>query len=513
MEDDDWRRRLELRAATAAADTDAIAARLSGLLDVSEFGEYGYVEEGESRRYAKRVETAVAMVDELVASGHADDAVAVAEYAIDVASTGYRYAIDPAGAIFAAAADLIASHHAACVADLAEAGDQRDPGLAGFLARRMLSGDDFPPIAVESYLDMLGPDGVARLRDLLTSAQERAPANWSAQRAVEKLLRALGDVDALVDVLSASLPDTGLGHIEIANELLAVGREDEALAWAERGLRTREKPPQAIADFVVERYLAAGRPTDALTVRRDVFAATRDLESYERLRDTAEITGAGGGPGTGAWTATRDWALGLLRGDAEAARSGRPGLRCTAGPVLVDVLISEGDIAAAWDAAAGVASDTQWLKLADLAASTRPAEALAVYLRQIQPLKQETGEAAYERMARLLASARDCHARLGTLTSFDMYLRALRADQKRKAKLIRILDRSSGALSGSPTYPPTSPNRPSRQSATAVAISCGVRATKFHHISSGSPSGTPPSNSRMVSAGAAIGISKCPVGR
>jgi len=142
----------------------------------------------------------------------------------------------------------------------------------------------------------------------------------------------------------------------------------------------------------------------------------------------------------GTWPADRDWALDLLRADAQAARSGRPGIRLWAGPVLIDVLISEGEIDGAWEAALGVASEVQWLRLADLAASTRPAEALAVYLRQIQPLKQETGDQAYERMARLLGGARACHSRLGTEPAFDMYLRALRADQKRKPKLMSILN-------------------------------------------------------------------------
>jgi hypothetical protein len=42
-------------------------------------------------------------------------------------------------------------------------------------------------------------------------------------------------------------------------------------------------------------------------------------------------------------------------------------------------------------------------------------------------------------MARLLAAARECHDRLGTSRAFDAYLRALRTDQKRKPKLMRIL--------------------------------------------------------------------------
>jgi hypothetical protein len=125
VENDDWRRRLELRAAGAAADVESICARLDALLDPAGFGDYGYVEEGESRRYARRVSTAAEIVNELVGSGHAGEAVAVAEHAITLVAAACRHAADPAGAIRAAATSLIACHRAACVA--AEAGQE---GLA-----------------------------------------------------------------------------------------------------------------------------------------------------------------------------------------------------------------------------------------------------------------------------------------------------------------------------------------------------------------------------------------------
>lgn len=74
------------------------------------------------------------------------------------------------------------------------------------------------------------------------------------------------------------------------------------------------------------------------------------------------------------------------------------------------------------------------------AAAADPASALAAYRRLIDALKTQTGDGAYEQMAQLLESVRACHSRLGTEAAFDAYLRALRDDQKRNRKLIRILD-------------------------------------------------------------------------
>jgi uncharacterized Zn finger protein len=108
--------------------------------------------------------------------------------------------------------------------------------------------------------------------------------------------------------------------------------------------------------------------------------------------------------------------------------------------VLIDVLIVDGDVAGAWESAPDLASDAQWVRLADLVAETSPADALAVYQRLIDVLGKQTGEGVYERMAQLLISARDCHRRLGTVPAFNADLRALREEQKRKRRLLRILD-------------------------------------------------------------------------
>jgi tetratricopeptide (TPR) repeat protein len=436
VEDDDWRGRLELRAASAAADVDAIAARLGALLDAEEFGQYGYIEEGEAGRYAKRVDTAASVVTELVSTGHAAQAVVVCEYAIGIVPQECRHARDPAGAIWAAAAGLVTSHHAACAAG------QPDPlALADFLAGRLLSHDDLPQPVVASYRELLGAVGLDRLREtLMTAWRAGSPSSAessssAAQRAVEDFLRLTGDIEALVEVMSAGLAPTGAGHLRIAQELDTAGRLDESLDWAERGLRLPGRDRSAVpalSDYVVERYLAFGRAADAVAVRKEDFESSPDLGAFGRLRATAKETDT--------WPATRQWALDRLRADADATRRSHRGVRSAPGPVLIDALISEGDIDLAWDAAARIATEAQWLRLADLVATTRPADALAVYQRQIQALKQEVGDKAYERLARLLLSARACHARLGTQAAFSLYLRAVREDQKRKRRLISVLD-------------------------------------------------------------------------
>jgi uncharacterized Zn finger protein len=110
--------------------------------------------------------------------------------------------------------------------------------------------------------------------------------------------------------------------------------------------------------------------------------------------------------------------------------------------VLVDALIDDGDLDSAWQAATeGPATARQWQTLADLMRDDRPADALPVYRRLIEPLKKITGDANYQQIARLLLGARECHQRLGTPEEFADYVTALRAEQKRKRNLMKVLDR------------------------------------------------------------------------
>jgi uncharacterized Zn finger protein len=437
VEDDGWRRLLELRAAAAAADVPAISARVAGLLQAGDefgkyqlVGQYGYLEGPETWHYARRVRHVTEVVCDLTRTGHAADAVVIAEQAFAAIAEASRHANDRAGVIGAAAGGLAAAHQEASRAA------PPDPArLADFLAERMVSGNELGATDFDNYSDLLGAAGLDHLRERVTAAWTTNPSGLPEREALERVLSAAGDVDGLVEVLSADLDARGLSHLRIVQALDEAGRFGEALAWAECGLREPSQPDERLADYVVERYRAAGRVEDALTVRRERFSSAPGVAAYQKLRDVAERAGS--------WQATKQWALGLLR--ADAAR--RPRLRKRAfwqgwvpGAVLIDVLIADGDIDAAWESAEGLASDAQWQRLADLVLETRPADALATYLRLIETLEQQAGDGVYERIAQLLVAARACHGRLGTSAAFDAYVRRLREDQKRKRRLIRILD-------------------------------------------------------------------------
>ena len=376
---------------------------------------------------------AATAIDELSAAGGAAEAIGIAREALALLTEVYESVDDSSGHVGLAADELLDAHLRAC-----QAAPPDPASLGDYLAELLLTGDyGFEP-DVGDYAELLGEAGAAAFRSRAEAAYAEHPDGWHERYIVEAVLRADGDVDALVAFYAADLDDRGQAHLRIARELDHAGRGGEALDWAERGLREVTRPDDQVVEYLADRYVAAGRDDDVLTLRRERFQAQRTLANYQALRRAATASGS--------WPAERGQALDLLREDARAARAqagSNLAYRASwawGGPVLIDALLDDGDLDAAWAAAQEGAPEVQLLRLADASITARPADALAVYRKAIGPLKRLTGDNVYRRIAALLLSAHACHEALGTTEKFRRYVALLRMDQKRKRNLLRILD-------------------------------------------------------------------------
>jgi uncharacterized Zn finger protein len=429
-EDRGLRRRLELRAAAAGPDLSNVRARVGELLDVRGFSRYGAIEYADAQAYSSQVDEVVAVIDGLIGSRQSADAVSIAGFALSAVLEALEQADDSDGWIGGSAQELADAHARACAAAPVDPVE-----LAGWLAGFVFGdGQMLSDFDAGAYDEALGRHGWAEYRRLITQAWQKNPSGWHEKYLMQELLRSAGDVDALVAIYAAELLPSGYTHLMIAREFDEVGRADEALEWAERGLREAAGSLDArLVDYLAARYEATGAFGKALAARQKAFDTGRTLASYRALRDAAGKAGQ--------WESVRERALQQLRSDAAAsAAQSRVGFGWGEGPVWISALIDDGDVGAAWDAAAGVASDRQWLTLADLISSDRPADALPRYLRAIEPLRSQTGDPVYQQVAALLSKIQYCHQQLGTAPEFVAYLAALRADQKRKRNLIKLLD-------------------------------------------------------------------------
>ncbi|MFJ5633232.1 SWIM zinc finger domain-containing protein [Streptomyces goshikiensis] len=425
-EDRQLRRRLELRAASARGDLAGIRSRVREMLDIGPFAQYGHVEYADARAYADQAGQAVSAVRSLTGSGRAADAMALAREAIGLLAAAVESVDDSDGRLGQTGSDLADAHHDVCRAA------RPDPEeLAHWLVTHALDdAADLTDIDPLDYEDLLGERGMAALRRYATQAWKANRTGWAEKHLMQRLAKSGRDIDTVIAVHAADLAPNGHTHLLIARELDTAGRAAEALEWAERGIRETEDlatVDTALLDHLTDRYARTDRAADAVALRRDHFAARRTLLAYRQLRAAA-------GAAAACWPAERERALTLLRADAEAT-----GTRSA--PVLVDALVDDEDIDAAWQAVGEFgAHDGQWLTLADHSRPTRPADALNVYLRLAASLTRETGNHAYEQLVSLLLSIRDCHRHLGTPDDFAAYLTTLRAAQKRKRNLMRLMD-------------------------------------------------------------------------
>jgi len=413
---------LELRKAARQADADGVRAAVRRLIWVT--NDVGYHGAG---AYAGNVLRAVEVIGDLIDAGAAADAIEVARDAIEWMRQCFGMIDDSPGDIGSAAYELLDVHLLAC-----QAAPPDPVELAGYLAGLYLT-SEFPFMpALAEYAELLGEAGAAVLRERVTAAYEAKPDDIHTRYVMESVIAAEGDVDALVAFYATHLSENGWQHLRIAQTLDAADRAEEALEWAERGLAAGSRPHHQLVAYLVDRYTAAGRTGDVLGLRRTVFAGDRSLENFRALRTTAIEAGA--------WDAERETALSQLRKDAAAAQ--RTLWLTWGGPVLVDALIDDGGLTAAWTAAQDIASEPQWIRLASASITTRPADALAVYVTVIERLTHNTGDAIYKQIAAHLLSARACHEALGTMDKFRQYMVLLRMGQKRKRNLMAILDQN-----------------------------------------------------------------------
>ncbi|UUU21576.1 SWIM zinc finger family protein [Streptomyces sp. DSM 40750] len=423
------RRRLELRAAGARGDLSGVRASVRDLLDARPFARYGYVEYADARAYADQAGQAVSAIGALTGSGRPADAIELTREAMRLLAEAAETVDDSDGWLGQVGADLAAAHLEACRAA------RPDPEeLARWLVAQALGDYDAGLTDIDplDYRDVLGDAGMAALRKLVVEAWRGNRTGWAEKYLMERLAKTAGDIDTVIAVHAADLTPNGHTHLLIARELDTARRSDEALSWAERGIREAKDLAAidtALVDHLCERYAQADRLPDAVALRRDHFGARRSLLAYQQLRAAARAIDC--------WRAEREGALALLRADVDRGQQGG----WYGDSVLVDALLDDQDTMAAWQAAVETgAHDRQWLKLADQVRADRPADALDVYLRLAEPLTTQTGNAVYEQLVGLLLSIRDCHHRLGTPDMFTAYVAALRASQRRKRNLMRLMD-------------------------------------------------------------------------
>jgi len=373
-----------------------------------------------TRRYAEQVEGVVELIGAVLDADLAAAALYLCEQAIgqfrSLAGTADRSSEELA----AAAEGLAQLHLEAC-----ESAGAPSLPLGRWLAECHATPDLGVPYGLDAYDKLLGETGLAAYADALTTAWSGRAAGGSDHtlaRRMEQLHAVLGDTDALVDVLAGDLTSPGR-YLRIAEALAAADRLTDALAWAERGLAATpdgRAHDERLLAFAVAHYELTGRGGEAVALRRDQFRA---------------LQAAAGADG---WPEQRAWALGELR-----ERAARPTARSWENPAapLIDLLVADGDLDGAWEAAtAFAAGHPALLRLAQLRAAAHPADAVPVYRAevdlQIEGMSRESFRAAVDWIARL----RELYQQLGTPEETGRLVEEIRGTHGTQGSLLAELD-------------------------------------------------------------------------
>lgn len=444
--------RLRLRAAVAAPADEGIRALKQAITRVSRT--YGFLRYRDVRGYASGVHEVADLVDGLIDDDRPDAAIALAEHALSKLEKALEHADDSDGLIGDLLARFQRIHLRAC-----EAARPDPVKLAERLFRWELDGDwDVFRGAAESYADVLGDAGLSRYRDLAEPEWERVPTlapvgdghdRWDSDRfnityLMESLARAFGDVEMEIAVRSRDL-SSAYRFLEIAEVCRKAGRDDEALDWAERGVRAfPTRTDGRLREFVADEYVRRSRGEDAMTVVWAQFEEQPALAGFQILKRYADRVGA--------WALWRPRAVAEVRRTIEvamAAASTRPLAERAVnrweqpadGSRLVEILSWEGRVEEAWSEATKLGcSRGLWLRLAREREAAYPADAVPIYRQEIERLLQVTDKRNYAEALDLLKRMAPLMTRVGRGDEFAAFVATTRAANARRPAFISLLD-------------------------------------------------------------------------
>jgi len=403
----------------------------------------GFIEYGAAWGYARGIDSALDQVEELARKGFPDAAIEAAEHALSLLEEAFDQVDDSDGELGAIRGRAQEIHLVAC-----EAARPDPVRLGERLARWALRSEwEIFLEAPSAYAGVLGPEGLARFEAIvdeqfkklpgLAPGDERGTGSWSKRfrpTFLKESLAALRGADEVVEVIAHDLASP-YQFLRAAEVLAADDRVDEALEWLSRGRAAFGDADARLADMAADLHHRAGRHGQAADIAWQRFTTGPSLGAYQRLHEFAAAAGD--------WPERRKAALELLRAQpiAGAARPGPSWAQPPGDSILVEVLMWEGDIDAAWQAAQhGGCTRRHWLEVARARAGQHPADAIPVLEQETLRAIEGAKRSAYHAAAELAKELRGYAERADRSAEFTAWIRTIRTDNARRRALQNEFD-------------------------------------------------------------------------
>ena len=422
-------RKLDMPAAFLQADDKTLEAHLCDLVEMPS-NERGYLSRREMSSWAAGVDIVLDTIAGLMSAGRAGLALRLVEQAIERIENAGEEIVAPSGR-YKALLNRMRDIHLAATRVVRPEPVQ----LAGDLFHRERFGiDEMFHRAAALYADVLGDEGLAEYRRLATVEWEKLPTfthensnlriafgNYAGPMGVlDYFAERDGDFNARIALRTKDL-SAPARYSELAEFCLAHGHDQEALRWAEQGLRIFEEGWNhgSLLRLTVELLVKAGRSADAQAELWRAFEETPVVELY------AELCKLGG-------DAARAPALKLLEARAFAETDTN-----WKADQLVSALMYDKTFDAAWTAARRYgASWAAKEALARVSEATHPREALAAYAECVDRFVSGGGNRWYARASKLIAHM----AGLRSPVEQARHVAALKARFGRKRNFMKLLE-------------------------------------------------------------------------
>ena len=422
-----------------ALDVAGLRQRLANAIEPD-----GFVDYHGASGYAQHIQQALGEVRQLIDEGFPEGAVEAAEFALEQLEDAMGYVDDSDGQVGGCLVEVQDIHLAAC-----EQAEVDPVQLGERLADWALRSDwevfyDSPT----AYADVLGEAGLDRFEEVVdeqwSARPRRRPGDddsWDSRRwratALKEMLAGRRGVDAVVAVMAHDLA-TPYQFWRIADALARADRLEDALGWLDRGRAAFPGDPDPrLVELAAALHARAGRADAATDLARQLFRQRPSLSAYERLHEYSVSAAS--------WPEQRAEALTLLRAQPTTTMSevgnrwAAPGGHST----LVEVLLWEGDVDAAWQAGRnGGCRPPLWLELARRRAEHHPADAIPVLQREALAAVDGGKRATYAAAAVLIREMRGYAERAGEAAETDEWIRSVRRANHRRHALQDEFDRA-----------------------------------------------------------------------
>ena len=360
MEHDGLRQRLLLDAAKSSggdARFHTYRQALSAAIGTGEFVDYR-----EASGYFSRIHEVVSSIEKLKRE-QPTAVIDLVEHALLLMEQAISHVDDSNGNAGEAIGRLTSLHLASCTRA------RPDPEV---LAQRlfdweMRSDSEIFHGAVSRYAKVLGTGGLAHYRTLAEAEWSTVPALGAGQMTrafsgkrfriasiMESLARLSGDVDAMAAVKMRDL-SSAWAYLTIASLYEEAGQRDRAIDWAEQGIAAfPTKTDMRLREFLAAQYQRAKRLPEAIDLLWKNFADDPSKSGYDALHTMAAPTGA--------WPEWRERAIGEVGSRIDGRKAHPSGGDAS---LLVEILLSEGNVDAAWSAAQkSGCTERLWMQLA-----------------------------------------------------------------------------------------------------------------------------------------------------